>query len=122
MGAPLPGETMVIAAAVYAATTHRLDIGILIAAVAAGAILGDNLGYWIGRQIGNRFLLRYGRFIKLTEARIKLGRYLFLRYGGRIVFLRASRVRAGQNVLERQVRAAGLRGGALLAGACRRRR
>jgi membrane protein DedA with SNARE-associated domain len=86
MGVPLPGESLVIAAAVYAGTTHRLDVGLLIVAVAAGAILGDNLGYWIGREVGCRLLLRYGRFIGLTEPRIKLGRYLFLSYGGRIVF------------------------------------
>ena len=86
MGVPLPGETIVIAAAVYAAKTHHLDIGLIILAAAAGAIVGDNLGYAIGREIGYRLLLRYGRFIRLTEPRLKLGQYLFLRYGGRIVF------------------------------------
>ena len=86
MGVPLPGETIVIGAAVYAAKTHQLHIGLIIVAAAAGAILGDNLGYAIGRGIGYRLLLRYGRFVGLTEPRIKLGQYLFLRYGGRIVF------------------------------------
>jgi len=86
MGVPLPGETVVIGAAVYAAKTHQLDIGWIIVAAIAGAVLGDNLGYAIGREIGYRLLLRYGRFIRLTESRIKLGQYLFLRYGGRIVF------------------------------------
>jgi len=86
MGVPLPGETVVIGAAVYAAKTHQLEIGWIIVAAIAGAILGDSLGYAIGREVGYRLLLRYGRFIHLTEPRIKLGQYLFLRYGGRIVF------------------------------------
>jgi membrane protein DedA with SNARE-associated domain len=86
MGLPLPGEATLIAAAVYAATTHHLNIWLVIAAAATGAIVGDNIGYWIGREIGYRLLLRYGHYVYLTEARIKLGQYLFLRHGGKIVF------------------------------------
>jgi membrane protein DedA with SNARE-associated domain len=86
MGLPLPGEASLIGAAVYAGTTQRLDIGLVIAAAAAGAILGDNIGYWIGREIGYPLLLRYGRYVRLTEARIKLGQYLFREHGGKIVF------------------------------------
>lgn len=86
MGLPLPGEATLIAAAVYAGKTHQLNIWLVIAAAAAGAILGDNLGYWIGREIGYRLLLRYGRYVRLTEARIKLGQYLFREHGGKIVF------------------------------------
>lgn len=85
-GVPLPGETTLIAAAVYAGTTHRIDIGGVILAATGGAILGDNLGYWVGREFGFPLLLRYGRYIGADEARLKLGRYLFLRYGGAIVF------------------------------------
>ena len=86
MGLPLPGEATLIAAAVYAGETHHLNIWLVIAAGAAGAILGDNIGFWIGREIGYRLLLRYGHYVYLTEARIKLGQYLFLRHGGKIVF------------------------------------
>jgi membrane protein DedA with SNARE-associated domain len=86
MGLPLPGEATLIAAAVYAATTHHLNIWLVIAAAATGAIVGDNIGYWIGREIGYRLLLRYGHYVYLTEARIKLGQYLFFRHGGKIVF------------------------------------
>ena len=86
IGIPFPGETTLIAAAIYAGTTHRLDIGLIIAAASAGAILGDNIGFWIGRELGYRFLLRYGRYIRVGEARIKLGQYLFLRHGGKVVF------------------------------------
>jgi membrane protein DedA with SNARE-associated domain len=44
------------------------------------------LGYWIGRELGYRVVLRYGRHIRLTEQRIKLSQYLFVRYGGKVVF------------------------------------
>lgn len=85
-GIPLPGETILIAAGIYAGTTHRLSVPLLIVAAAAGAILGDNLGYWIGREGGFRLLRRYGRYIRLDDRKIKVGQYLFLRYGGTVVF------------------------------------
>ena len=85
-GLPLPGEATLIAAALYAGTTHKIGIGSVIAAAACGAVLGDNAGYWIGRTLGLRLLLRYGAYLGLTEARLKVGRYLFLRHGGKIVF------------------------------------
>jgi membrane protein DedA with SNARE-associated domain len=86
MGIPLPGETMLITAAIYAGSTHRLNIGLVILAAVAGAILGDNLGYWIGREGGFRLLRRYGHRLRITEARLRLGQHLFRRYGGRVVF------------------------------------
>jgi membrane protein DedA with SNARE-associated domain len=87
MGLPLPGESAVIAAALYAATTHEIGVVPLIAAAATGAILGDNIGYVIGDQIGFRLIARFGRHVGLTKPRIRLGRYLFKRYGARLVFL-----------------------------------
>jgi membrane protein DedA with SNARE-associated domain len=86
MGIPLPGETALIAAAVYAGTTHELDIAGVIAAAATGAVVGDNIGYEIGRVVGFRLLVRYGPRIGLDEPRLKLGQYLFRRYGGVVVF------------------------------------
>lgn len=90
MGLPLPGETVLIAAAVYAGVTHRLSIVPLIGAAAFGAVLGDNLGFWIGRRFGFALLRRYGHFVGLDERRLKLGRYLFDRHGGKVVSLAAS--------------------------------
>jgi len=87
MGLPLPGEATLIAAAIYAGSTQQLNIWLVIAAAAIGAILGDNIGYSVGREIGYRLLLRYGHYLQLTDARIKLGQYLFSRHGGKIVFL-----------------------------------
>lgn len=86
-GLPLPGESLMIAAAIYTATTHHLNIYILVPVAAAGAIAGDQFGYFIGRWIGYRVLARWGRKLGLTDERLDLGRYLFRRYGGRIVFL-----------------------------------
>jgi membrane protein DedA with SNARE-associated domain len=85
-GVPLPGETVLLLAAGYAGATGNLDIQWIIAAAAAAAIIGDNIGFWIGRTFGANFLLRYGRFVHLPESRLKLGQYLFARHGGKIVF------------------------------------
>jgi membrane protein DedA with SNARE-associated domain len=86
MGLPMPGETALISAAIYAGTTHDLDIALVIGAAAIGAIVGDNLGFWIGRRFGYRLLVRYGRVLRLTPQRLKLGQYLFHRHGGKVVF------------------------------------
>lgn len=86
IGVPAPGETALITAALYAATTHQLDIGWVIAVAAAAAICGDNIGYLIGRSVGVRLVGRFGRHVGLTESRLKVGQYLFLKHGGKIVF------------------------------------
>jgi membrane protein DedA with SNARE-associated domain len=85
-GVPLPGETILISSAVYAGSTGQLNIGLIILAAAAAAILGDNLGYWVGRRWGMPLLLRYGHLIALDHGRLKLGQYLFREHGGKIVF------------------------------------
>ena len=86
MGIPLPGETMLLVAAIYAGTTHRLAIPLVIAAAALGAIVGDNLGYWVGREGGYRLLRRYGHYLGLDERKVKLGQYLFRKHGSKVVF------------------------------------
>ncbi len=85
-GIPFPGETMLLVAAIYAGATHRLFILLVIVAAASGAILGDNLGFWVGREGGYRLLRRYGRYIRLEERKLKLGQYLFIKHGGKVVF------------------------------------
>jgi membrane protein DedA with SNARE-associated domain len=86
MGIPLPGETVLVIAAIYAGTHHDLNIWGVIASAATGAIMGDNVGYWLGREFGYRLLLHFGQKVGLTQGRIKLGQYLFLRHGGKVVF------------------------------------
>ena len=85
-GIPFPGETMLLVAAIAAGATHQLSIAFVIVAAASGAILGDNLGFWVGREGGYRLLRRYGRYIRLEERRLKLGQYVFLKHGGKVVF------------------------------------
>ena len=82
----MPGETALVTAALYSAATHQVSILSVISVAAIAAIIGDNLGYLIGRSIGLRLIIRYGRYIGLYERRLKVGQYLFLRHGGKIVF------------------------------------
>lgn len=85
-GVPLPGETVLVLASIYAGATGQLHLSLVIACAAAGAITGDNIGFWVGRTWGTKFLLRYGKFIHLPEERLRLGQYLFEKHGGKIVF------------------------------------
>lgn len=85
-GIPVPGETMLILAGAFAGTTHKLSIELVILAGIGGAILGDNIGYWAGRTGGYRLLRRYGHLIHVDESTLKIGVYLFKRYGSGIVF------------------------------------
>ena len=73
MGVPLPGETGLIAAAIYAGSTHQLNVVALAAVAASAAIIGDNAGYWIGRTGGQRLAERYGRYVRLDRANSRSG-------------------------------------------------
>ena len=74
LGVPFPGETILVTASVLAGTTHQLSIaGIIIAAI-SGAVVGDNIGFGIGWFGGYPLLRRYGRYIRLDEAKLKVGR------------------------------------------------
>lgn len=86
MGVPMPGETALVTAALYAGSTHQIGIVSVVLVAVMAAIIGDNIGYLIGRSIGIRVLVRYGKYIRLNEPRLKLGQYLFFRHGGKIVF------------------------------------
>ena len=86
MGVPFPGESMIIAASVYAATTGKLNIAAVVACCAGGAIMGDNFGYLIGRKAGFPLLTKYGRYVGLNDRRLALGNWLFKRHGGKVVF------------------------------------
>jgi len=85
-GIPFPGETMLLIAAIYAGRTHQLSIVLVIVAAASGAIIGDNIGFFVGREGGYRVLRRYGRYIGFNERRLKVGIYMFRRHGGKVVF------------------------------------
>jgi len=64
--------------------SHTIQ-GVIPAAI-AGAIIGDNIGFAIGWFGGFRLLMRYGRYIHLDEAKLKVGHYIFMRQGGKVVF------------------------------------
>jgi membrane protein DedA with SNARE-associated domain len=85
-GIPLPGETILVTAAILAGRTREGSILEIIVLAAAGAIFGDNIGFWVGREFGLRLLVRHGDKIGLDEGKLKLGQYMFLRFGGGIVF------------------------------------
>jgi membrane protein DedA with SNARE-associated domain len=87
VGFPLPGETALLGAAIYAGTKHDLNIVSVILTAAGAAIVGRMVGYAIGRKFGYWALLHYGNYVGMGESRIKLGQYLFLRHGGKIVFV-----------------------------------
>ena len=89
VGVPLPGETALLAAAIYAGTKHDLNIVSVILTAAGAAIFGRMIGYVLGHEFGYWLLLRYGNYVRMTTSRIKLGQYLFLRHGGKIVFVAA---------------------------------
>src|SRR5438105_12882766 len=85
-GVPLPGETALVTAAAYAAL-GRLNIVLVIAAAAAGAIIGDSAGYWVGRKGGIALVHRYGRRVGLDDAKLAQAHEFFERYGTRTVFI-----------------------------------
>ncbi len=87
VGIPSPGETALLAAAIYAGTQHDFNIVAVILTAGGAATVGRMIGYAIGRGFGYRVLLHYGNYVGMTKSRIKLGQYLFLRHGGKIVFI-----------------------------------
>jgi membrane protein DedA with SNARE-associated domain len=80
LGVPLPGETMLITAAVFAATGKLSIVGVIAAAI-IGAVIGDNIGFGIGWFGGYPLLRRFGKYVHLDEAKLKVGRYIFMRQG-----------------------------------------
>ncbi|MFM8647978.1 MAG: DedA family protein [Methylocystis sp.] len=86
LGLPLPGETVLVGAAIYAGQTHQLDIILIVFSAATGGALGGIIGFWLGRIFGPVLTEKYGRLIGLTPRRIILGEYLFKKWGGLIIF------------------------------------
>lgn len=83
-GVPAPGETILLAAGVYAGAGRLNIVAVgLIAFVAA--VAGDNLGYLIGRVGGRAFVHRWGKYIFLTPKRFEAAEAFFTRHGGKIV-------------------------------------
>ena len=85
-GVPVPGETALIAAAVLA-SQGKLSIELVIAIAAAAAIVGDNIGYVLGRRFGRRLMERPGRTHVRRQVALARGDQLFARHGPKAVFL-----------------------------------
>jgi membrane protein DedA with SNARE-associated domain len=85
IGLPFPGESVLILAGIFAGTRHEPNIVWVVIVAAVSAIVGQAIGYVVGREFGYRLLLRYGPYVRVTESRIKLGEYLFLRHGRKII-------------------------------------
>src|SRR5919206_5356984 len=85
-GAPLPGETILLAAGVMVQRGH-LDLGDAIVYGILGAVVGDQIGYWVGREGGRPFVLRGGRYVRITAERLGRAEGFFARHGGKAVFL-----------------------------------
>lgn len=87
IGIPLPGESALIVGSVIAGRTHELNIVAVILTALAASLIGRMVGYVIGAQFGYWLLLRFGSYMRITETRIKLGQYLFLKHGGIIIII-----------------------------------
>ena len=85
LGVPVPGETALVAAAALAARGH-MKIALVVAVAAAAAIIGDASGYWIGRRGGIAFVRRFGKFVRMDDAKLAHVRRFFERHGAKTVF------------------------------------
>jgi membrane protein DedA with SNARE-associated domain len=86
-GLPIPGEVMLLLAAVFSGSGPHLSLALVIGAAVAGAVLGDNVTFILGRRGGYPFLQRHGRRFHLGPERLQIGEYLFRRYGVGVVIV-----------------------------------
>ncbi len=87
VGLPVPGETILITSAIFAATTHELNAVVIVITATLAAFGGAVAGFMIGRYGERHLLHRFGRYLHLDERDLRLGRYLFQRFGVRVVFV-----------------------------------
>ena len=85
-GLPLPGETVTLLGG-YAAGSGQLNILGVMGAAAGGAVVGDNIGYWVGRRLGWGLILKVGRWLGQSPAQLEKLRDQFLRHAGKSVLL-----------------------------------
>jgi len=83
-GIPVPGETVLLISGFFASRGRLSLFPVMILAI-AGAALGDNCGYWIGRRLGRRFLLRYGKYLLLNPKRLAALDQFFATHGNKTV-------------------------------------
>ncbi|HUH85315.1 MAG TPA: DedA family protein [Stellaceae bacterium] len=83
-GLPTPGESLLVAGAI-AAAAGKLNVYALLGLAFAGAVIGDNIGYAIGRAGGHRLVARFGARVGITDERLKRVEAFFDRYGGWVI-------------------------------------
>ncbi|AEV81503.1 alkaline phosphatase [Actinoplanes sp. SE50] len=83
-GVPAPGQTIMVAAAIYAGA-GRMNIYVVALICFVAAVLGDNIGYWIGLRGGRAVVNRFGRYIFVTPERLEKAEQFFARRGNRII-------------------------------------
>ncbi len=83
-GVPVPGETILIAAAVYAGA-GRLNVVVVGVVGFLAAVAGDNIGFAIGHFGGRALALRFGRYVFLTSERLDKAESFFERHGGKVI-------------------------------------
>jgi len=86
LGFVVPGETLVLLGG-FLAAQGTLDWGDLMVLVCIGAVLGDSIGYEVGRRLGPQGLLRFGRWFRLSQKHLEHVEEFFRRHGGKAVFL-----------------------------------
>jgi membrane protein DedA with SNARE-associated domain len=84
-GIPVPGETALVTAAFLASQGHYSIVAV-IAVAAAGAIIGDNVGYWIGREGGRNLLERWGPVRRYADKSLPPAERFFEKHGAKAVF------------------------------------
>jgi membrane protein DedA with SNARE-associated domain len=86
-GVPVPGETALITAAFLATPSqHHYSIVSVIVVASAGAIVGDNIGYWLGRAGGRKLLERWGPLKRYAERALPPAERFFAKHGAKAVF------------------------------------
>jgi membrane protein DedA with SNARE-associated domain len=83
-GVPVPGETILIAAAIFAGA-GRLNVVLVGLIGFIAAVIGDNIGFAIGHFGGRALALRWGKYVFLTEERLTKAEVFFNRHGGKII-------------------------------------
>lgn len=86
MGLPVPGETALIAAA-FAAARGLLSLPVVIGVAALAGVLGDNMGYFLGRRLGREWLEKHGKWVLLNADRLERMDQFFERFGAPAIAL-----------------------------------
>lgn len=83
-GVPFPGETLLLAAAAWAAARHHSIVLVILFAF-LGATAGADLGYWLGYRGGRPFVERFGKVFRIRPEHIARSELFFARYGDRAI-------------------------------------